>query len=120
MLRKIKKNEKGFTLVELMVVIAILAILATLIVPRIMANIQDAQNGTDIGNARTIASEIAVHNAEADDANDVVNDDTKGYVTETTYTNAGLTLPNGVSWPNPDVVTIVISANGDPEVVVQP
>ena len=63
MIKAIKKNEKGFTLVELVVVIAILAILALLLVPRIMGNVRDSERSKDIANARTIAGEIASHNA---------------------------------------------------------
>jgi type IV pilus assembly protein PilA len=63
MLKKIKKNQKGFTLVELVVVIAILAVLSALLVPRIMGNVDDARREREIADARTLASEIAVYNA---------------------------------------------------------
>lgn len=62
---KLKKNEKGFTLVELVVVIAILAILALLLVPRIMGSVEDARKSRAESDARTITSEIATHNALA-------------------------------------------------------
>lgn len=62
-MKTIKKNEKGFTLVELVIVVAILAILAALLVPRIMGNVEDAKKSKELANARTIASEITIHNA---------------------------------------------------------
>ncbi len=65
MIKKLKKNEKGFTLVELVVVIAILAILALLLVPRIMGSVEDARQSRAESDARTITSEIATHNALA-------------------------------------------------------
>jgi len=63
MFKSIKKNQKGFTLVELVIVIAILAILAALLVPRIMGNVDTARRSTALANARTLASEITTHNA---------------------------------------------------------
>ena len=62
-MKTIKKNEKGFTLVELVIVVAILAILAALLVPRIMGNVEKAKESKELANARTIASEITIHNA---------------------------------------------------------
>ena len=64
MLNKKKMNQKGFTLVELIIVIAILGILVALFVPRIMGNVEDARKSKEISNARTIASEITSFNAK--------------------------------------------------------
>lgn len=123
MFKKVRKNQKGFTLVELIVVIAILAVLAMLIVPRIMGNIQEADEQTDIANARTLASEIAVYNAQNDP--NITGTGTGGAVTQADYTGptaspTGLTMPDGVVWPDPTVVVIKIDTNGNPSVDTTP
>lgn len=61
--KKIRKSEEGFTLVELVIVIAILAVLAALLVPRIMGNMEEAKRSREMSDARTIASEITTYNA---------------------------------------------------------
>ena len=62
-MKEIKRNDKGFTLVELVVVIAILAVLAALLIPRIIGNVEDANKSRELADARTIAGEVTTHNA---------------------------------------------------------
>ena len=47
MLEKIKKNNKGFTLVELIVVIAILGVLMAVLVPQYIQYVEKSKEGTD-------------------------------------------------------------------------
>jgi type IV pilus assembly protein PilA len=52
-----KLNKKGFTLIELIVVIAILAILAAILIPAVTGYIAKAQNGRDQANCRALYSQ---------------------------------------------------------------
>lgn len=52
MFKKVK-NKKGFTLIELIVVIAILAVLAAIIIPTVAQNIASANQARDLANARS-------------------------------------------------------------------
>jgi type IV pilus assembly protein PilA len=58
---KIKNSEKGFTLVELVVVIAIIAVLSTLLIPRVIKYIEDAERTKEIASARIIAGDITAY-----------------------------------------------------------
>jgi len=59
MIKNLKK-KKGFTLIELIIVIAILGILAAIAIPRMAGFQDDAKNKAVLSEAKTIASTIAV------------------------------------------------------------
>ncbi|PKM50795.1 MAG: hypothetical protein CVV02_09885 [Firmicutes bacterium HGW-Firmicutes-7] len=67
-------NEKGFTLIELIIVIAILAIIAAIAIPNILNAVDNSRKGTDIANARTMASSAATFVAQADTIDDVAGE----------------------------------------------
>ena len=121
-MKQIKQNEKGFTLVELVVVIAILAVLAALMVPRIIGSVEDARRSSAIGDARTLASEVATYNAQelAKDPGDTpapapildrTLDDSTGI--------SELSIDAG-DMPDSTYVWIEVDANGEVEVDIQP
>jgi len=66
---QMKMGNRGFTVIEMLVVFAILAILAMLIIPRLVGHIELAQEATDQANCRTMYSVYALdlYNANGED-----------------------------------------------------
>lgn len=69
-----KKNNKGFSLVELIIVIAIMAVLIGVLAPQYLKYVNNSKVSTDATNAQEMATAINV--AVADNAITGVPDDT--------------------------------------------
>jgi len=60
-----KNNKKGFTLVELVIVVAVMAILVAVAIPTVSSITKSAKDSVNDSNARTIESVIKLAEAEA-------------------------------------------------------
>lgn len=62
-MRKRMKNNKGFTLIELMVVIAIIGVLAAIVVPRFANSQRSANTGKVAADLRSLDSALVMYQA---------------------------------------------------------
>ena len=90
-----KNNKKGFTLVELVIVVAVMAILVAVAIPTISSITDSANTAVNKSNARAIESIIKLYEAEVDagtegvaaDLQEAMEDAKLGIETGTFYYN---------------------------------
>jgi prepilin-type N-terminal cleavage/methylation domain-containing protein len=63
-----KTNKKGFTLAELLVVVAIIAVLVAIAIPIFTSQLEKAKESTDAANLRALYAETATQALENDGA----------------------------------------------------
>ena len=90
-----KKNEKGFTLIELMIVIAIIGILAAIAIPQFAAYRVRSYNASTQSQVRNIATALEAY-----------------FVDYTTYTIDPTVLEGDYGYTADPDVTITIAAGG--------
>lgn len=61
-----KKNNKGFTLAELLIVVAIIAVLVAIAIPIFSAQLEKAREATDAANIRSAYAEAMVEALSGD------------------------------------------------------
>lgn len=96
------KNKKGFTLVELMIVVTVLSILAVIAFPKFANMVQKAQEGRTKGNLGVLRSALNIYYAD----NDVWP---YTYILETVADGAGQTYPSDWSFFTPSYLAEIPS-----------
>lgn len=61
-----KVNDKGFSLIELIIVVAIMAALIMIITPQFLKYVEKSRNATDLQNARAVADAIEIYATNPD------------------------------------------------------
>ena len=84
MIKRLRKDEKGFTLMELVIVIVILGILALIAVPRLLGFANQAEKATDeeyaavVGRAAELYYAAHKRDTDFDGSDDVTVDNMEG------------------------------------------
>ena len=90
-----KMNNKGFSLVELIVVIAIMAVLVGVLAPQFIKYVEKSRQSTDIQNVDTIKSVIESYYSDKDNAPTTVTVTING--TNTTASDGTNSVDPGLS-----------------------
>jgi type IV pilus assembly protein PilA len=106
-LKEKKLNNKGFSLVELIIVIAIMAVLIGVLAPQYLKYVERSRNSTDQDNASAIVSALQVWGGETDTSLKLYATDTSG--TTVTVASTGLTVSSGT---NKDAVEAALANAG--------
>lgn len=80
-MKKENMNDKGFSLVELIIVIAIMAILIVVLAPQYLRYVERSRNSTDMQNATTIVDAIQIYAADPQAAPAITNADDGAVIT---------------------------------------
>ena len=78
-----KMNKKGFTLAELLIVVAIIAVLVAISIPIFTAQLEKAKEATDMANIRSAYAEVQAAALTEDDAGNAKISNDKKTITET-------------------------------------
>ena len=94
-MKKIRKSNKGFTLVELIIVIAIIAVLAAVVAPQYLKYVEKSRISTDMDTAAAI--EQAVNVLCADGTIDAAADPYVTWDVDTGLTGTGATAVEAIT-----------------------
>ena len=111
------KDRKGFTLLELLIALAILAIIAAILIPNFFATTDRARLRSDIQSARVIQNAIELYNAERRTALDGSMTEILTNLTTAGFLRARYTFPQteGATWEIDDDIGVVVNIHTSPQ-----
>ena len=107
-----KMNKKGFTLAELLIVVAIIAVLVAISIPIFSAQLEKAKEATDMANIRSAYAEVVaayLGDSKEHVASVTLKSNTNNYESDETAEIAGVkyeVILKGVSIQNPCEVKV--------------
>lgn len=114
-----KMNKKGFTMAELLIVVAIIAVLVAIAIPIFTAQLEKSREATDAANIRAAYAEVVAAKVSGEtDANKLKKDvelkqTQSGWQTTTLEFPANLTSETGSAAPTGSSQTVTVKATDD-------
>lgn len=112
-----KMNNKGFTLMEMLIVVAIIAVLVAIAIPVFTNQLEKAREATDAANIRSAYAEVmacALTDAANDNKNDVkVTENKTGKQVTKTYEKDVVCTQKQTGWQNTSITEIAGLKTGD-------
>ncbi len=93
LIKKVRGNKKGFTLAELLVVVAIVGVLVAISIPIFTSQLEKAREATDVANMRAAKAEAVADYLSADLDDSIWNID-RGEATAYYDAGSGLMVKN--------------------------
>lgn len=110
LMEKARKNNKGFSLVELIVVVLIIAIIAVALAPQVVKYVGKARTNVEANNAATIKSAVQAAVAEYEGDNGTITG-TKTYTVTQTKASSGKVTTTVTGPDDPAALKTLISNN---------
>ena len=124
-LLKKMKNREGFTLAELLIVVAIIAVLVAISIPIFSAQLEKSRDAVSVANMRTAYAEaqtsyLTCTKDNATSGNATVTFDTNGTVTEIAVANVTIKSKKADNWSGLDTELPFKKADGSLITIADP
>ena len=95
-----KKNNKGFTLMEMLIVVAIIAVLVAIAIPTFTSALEKSREATDAANLRAAYAEVTVAALTEEDTNTATSVTRAGTDGSYTWTKTVKLVQKQAGWQN--------------------